>query len=219
MSIWQWSLWSSVMLRSVDWLSPIRNPAWQPGRLARQQNALSRPNWIGGFLLFQAQSTHFKWCYLTGKKREQNNRKCSIEYLKNTTTTTNCLETFATATFFQTAIKWECKCSLSSHWNAQLPAVVLSTVWTWLAVSRLRQHCALHMKQDMGLYPLGEFTSSGPPPPPPPNLPPETSGPFSWRPDIPSSSGGFSGLGVVGSKRGSVRSCTLENGRYWNAMP
>lgn len=90
-------------------------------------------------------------------------------------------------------------------------------MWTWLAVSRLRQHCALHMKQDMGLYPLGEFTSSEPPPPPPPptpHLPPETSSPFSWRPDIPSSSGGFSGRGWgwFGSKRGSFSSCTLESG-------
>lgn len=90
-------------------------------------------------------------------------------------------------------------------------------MWTWLAVSRLRQHCALHMKQDMGLYPLGEFTSSEPPPPPPPptpHLPPETSSPFSWRPDIPSSSGGFSGRGWgwFGSKRGSFSSCTFESG-------
>lgn len=31
---------------------------------------------------------------------------------------------------------------------------------TWLAVSRLSQRCASHTKQDVGLDPLGEFTSS-----------------------------------------------------------
>lgn len=135
------------------------------------------------------------------QKREPSNRNSnSIASLKITfpnthTIRTKLQQTFAT--FCHTPMNREWKYSLSSHWNAQLPAVVLSTVWTWLAVSRLSQHCALHMKQDMGLYPLGEFTSSGPPPPPLPHLPPETSGPFSWRPDIPSSSGGFSGVGVV----------------------
>lgn len=63
----------------------------------------------------------------------------------------------------------------------------------WLSAS-LAKHCALHMKQDMGLYPLGELTSS-PLPPPLPHLPPGTSSPFSCRPDIPSSSGGFSEAG------------------------
>lgn len=87
--------------------------------------------------------------------------------------------------------------------------VVLSTVWTWLAVSRLSQHCALHMKQDMGLYPLGEFTSSEPPLP---HLPPETSGPFSWRPDILRSSRGFwrGGWGVDVDVKGEVLAPTLE---------
>lgn len=176
----------------------------QTGSLARQQNSLDRPNWIGGFLLLKAQRTNLKFYYLIGKKVRHWNRKCSIGSFKSVFLTPTqsgqneaLQQTSATVTFCQTAIKREWKYSLSSHWNAQLPAVVLSTVWTWLAVSRLSQHCALHMKQDMGLYPLGEFTSSEPPPPPLPHLPPETSGPFSWRPDIPSSSGGFSGVGVV----------------------
>lgn len=144
-------------------------------------------------------------------REKQKNRKRSIESLKNTFPHTHAVRTklssaadFCNCHVLPNTHKKEWKYSLSSHWNAQLPAVVLSTVRTWLAVSRLSQHCALHMKQDMGLYPLGEFTSSEPPPPPLPHLPPETSGPFSWRPDIPSSSGGFSGVGVVVEVKGEV---------------
>lgn len=102
----------------------------------------------------------------------------------------------------------------------QLPAVVLSTVWTWLAVSRLSQHYALHMKQDMGLYPLGEFTSSGPPPPPQlPHLPSWNKRPLQLEARYPEQQqwgllrgGGGGGGGGGGSKRGSFSSCTLENG-------
>lgn len=48
-------------------------------------------------------------------------------------------------------------------------AAVPFSGWTWLAVSRLSKHCALHTKQDIGLFPPGEFTSSKPCPHPPPS--------------------------------------------------
>lgn len=132
-----------------------------------------------------------KWKRQQWLKNQPNNKKkgktCHQEKSKPT----------ITVTFCNKPVKIDFKHSFGCHLNAQPPAVVLSTGWTWLAVSRLSQHCALHMKQDMGLYSLGEFTSSQPSPPPLPHLPAETSSPFSWRPDIPSTSEGFSGAGAA----------------------
>ena len=200
----------------------------QTGSLARQQNSLDRPNWIGGFLLLKAQRTNLKFYYLIGKKESgTETEKCSVGsfqsvFLTPTQSGQNeaLQQTFATVTFCQTAIKREWKYSLSSHWNAQLPAVVLSTVWTWLAVSRLSQHCALHMKQDMGLYPLGEFTSSEPPHHRCPTSLLKQAAPSAGGQISRAAVGASQGWGWFGSKRGSFSSCTLANGSQifqpWN---
>lgn len=85
-------------------------------------------------------------------------------------------------------------------------AAVPSTSLPRLAVSKLSQSCVLHMKQDVGLDPLGEFTSS--------RLPPEHKRPLQLEATHPQQraaggggapprSGGGRREGNFGSQRGS----------------
>lgn len=87
----------------------------QTGSLARQQNSLQRPNWIGGFLLFKAHRTKSELYYLTGKHPTET---AALNLLKSLllAPTGSGRPTFVT--FRQTAVKREWKYSPGSHWHA-----------------------------------------------------------------------------------------------------
>ena len=167
----------------------------QTDSMARKNNSLYRPNQIGGFPLFIAQHTNSKYSTIyKGKKAKHQNRKFGLNQDKNHTLQ----QTFSTVTFpkhLYTGNKTIPSAATAMHCHQLLSCRLYGH--GWLAFRRLSQHYALHMKQDISLYPLGEFTSSEPPPPPLPHLPLKTSSPFCWRPDILRSGYGISRVGVV----------------------
>lgn len=88
--------------------------------------------------------------------------------------------------------------SLCGHWYAWLPAVVLSTEWTWLAVRGLSKGLCLAYETGHSLiFPQGVYFLCFTPPP--------TSGPFSWRPDIPVCTRTFLGTGSLEEVSASVK--------------
>lgn len=115
----------------------------------------------------------------TPLKRHKKKKK---SYILSSKTITHAITAKGNANFCNYHVVPNTRYGLCCHLKAQLPAVVLSAAWTWLAVSGLSQHCALHMKQDMGLNPLGEFTSSEPSNPTslPKQATPSAGGQISW---------------------------------------